>query len=144
MRGEVHQVTAINKRNYRYARWENSFVQLFHFRVDSGECFVGIRSFAQQHNSGNNVFVVDDLAISAMKRSCELTKPDLRPLIDDRDILHAQGCAGLGENDYVLDILDVPYQPDFAKIQLLKAGLDKAPARVRVVVCELLLHLSEA
>jgi hypothetical protein len=43
-----------------------------------------------------------------------------------------------------IDVLDVPYQAYFAEIELLEACFDKASARIRIVVRELLLHLGQA
>src|SRR6266851_1903045 len=79
-----------------------------------------------------------------MNRPSELAQPDLWTLRDDRDILHPQRSSAFGHDDRVRDILYVSDQAHFPNIDLLQTRLDEAPARVSIVVCELLLHLSEA
>src|SRR5713226_768740 len=79
-----------------------------------------------------------------MNRPGELAQPDLWALRDDRDILHPQRSSAFGHDDRVRDVLYVPDQTHFPNIDLLQAGFDKAPARVGIVVCELLPHLGKA
>ena len=78
-----------------------------------------------------------------MNGSGELAEPDLRALRDDGDIFYAERSAVLGGDDCVFDVLDVRDQSHFPDIDLLQAGFDKAAARIRIVVCELLLDLGE-
>jgi hypothetical protein len=40
--------------------------------------------------------------------------------------------------------VNVSHQADFAKVELLEASFNKTPASIRIIVRELLLHLSEA
>ena len=104
---------------------------------------VRVGAFAQQHDAGDHVVVVDDLAVLAADRAGELAQPDLRPLRHHGDILHAQRRAVLGREHRVLDVVHVADQAHFAHVDLLQAGFDEAAAGVDVVVGELLLHLAE-
>src|SRR5271157_166898 len=78
-----------------------------------------------------------------MDRPAELAEADLGTLGNDGDVLYANGCAVLRCDDRVLDVLYVTHQSDGAHVDLLHPCLDKAAARVDVVVGELLLHLAD-
>jgi hypothetical protein len=93
MRGEVNQVTAINKWNYLHASRQNAVIQLLDFRVDSREGFVCVRASTQQHNPRNHIVVIDDPAVFAMNSPGELAEPNLGALRDDRNIFYSQGSA---------------------------------------------------
>src|SRR4030081_3256626 len=109
MRRKVDQIAAIDEGNYFYTRRQNAVVQLLNLRVDSSEGVVRIGAFAQEHDSGNHIVVIDNFAIVVANCPRKLAKPDLRALPDYGDIPYMQRCAILGGNGYVLYIPDVPY-----------------------------------
>ena len=86
VRGVVHQVAAVEKRNDLHARRQDVLVQLLHLLVDGLQRRVGIGALAQQHDAFDHVVVVDDLAVRAMNRLADLAQPDLRALRHRGDV----------------------------------------------------------
>src|SRR5579872_617998 len=74
MRGVMHQVTAVEKGDDLHAGGQNVVVQFLHFFVDALQGGIGRRAFAQEHDSGDNVIVVDDLSIFAVNGARELAE----------------------------------------------------------------------
>ncbi len=79
-----------------------------------------------------------------MDRARELTEPYLRALGHDRNVADSERGAILGREHSVFDIANGFDQSNFPDIDLLLAGFDETPARVDIVVGELLLHLGDA
>jgi hypothetical protein len=127
-------------------------VHLVDFFVQGFERWIRGRAFAQQGDAGYDIVIVDDLAVIMLDgamgavgardtRSGELAESDLGALGNYRYIFHADGSAILGENDGLLDVVNVIHLSDFADIDLLQALLDETAAGIGVVVGELLLDL---
>ena len=76
-------------------------------------------------------------------RAGELAQPDLRALRNHGNVFDAERRAVLGEDDGLLDVVNVIDQSDLADIDLLQALLNETAAGVGVVVGELLLDLGE-
>ncbi len=142
VRGEVHQVAAIDERDDLHARGQDVIVQLLHFRVNALQRRVGVRAFAQEHDAGNHIVVVDDLAVLAMNGSRELAEADLWALAATTAISPMRsGVPFLAVITVFSMSLTSFTRPTSLHVDLLQAGFDEAAARVGVVVGELLLHL---
>jgi hypothetical protein len=61
-------------------------IQFVHLPRGFHQRGVGFGAFAQQHDPGDNVVVVDDLSIGQMARPRELAQPDLGALLHYADI----------------------------------------------------------
>ena len=72
MRCEVHQLAAIEKRNDLHSRRQNVVIKFFDLLVDTLECRLRGRSFAQQHDARDDIVIVDNLAVVAVNRPREL------------------------------------------------------------------------
>ena len=66
------------------------------------------------------------------------------PCATMRNVFDAERGAVLGENDGLLDVVNVIDQADLADVDLLQAFLNETAAGIGVVVGELLLDLGEA
>jgi reverse gyrase len=78
--GEVHQIAAVDERNDLHAGRQNVIVQFLHFLVNSLQRRVRLGAFAQQHDAGNHIVVIDDLSVLVPDRPGELAQADLRAL----------------------------------------------------------------
>jgi hypothetical protein len=96
VRGEMHQVAAVEKWNDLHALGQNVAVQFRDLLVNEVQRFVGPRALAQQHDAGDHVVVVQDFAVGAVNRLGELPQPDLRTLRHGGDVGDPQGRAVLG------------------------------------------------
>ena len=139
----VDEVAPVVEGHDLHAGGQDLLVQLLHFLVDPLEGRVELRALTHEHDAGDYVAVVDDLAVLPTDGPAELTQANLRALRDDGDILDPDGGAVLGGDHRILDVLHGADQPDHAHVDLLHARLYEAPARVHVVVRKLLLHLAD-
>ena len=87
--GVVQQDAAIEERHDLHARRQDLLVQLFHLLVNGHQRLVRVRAFAQQDDAFDHIRVVQNFAVAPPVRLADLTQPDLRPLRDRGDILHA-------------------------------------------------------
>ena len=121
-----------------------SVVEFLNFFVNSFQRGIGVGTFAEKHDAGNHVVVIDELAILVADGAGELAEADFRALRNDGDIFHSDRSAVLRHQHCVLDIVHGADQAHFLHVDLLQAGLDETAAGVGVVICELLLHLADA
>ena len=142
--GEAHQIAAIQERNYFYAGRQDVIVQFFDLGVNSGQRFVGIGAFAQEHDAFHHIGIVNNHAVGAVNGFADLAQADFGALHHRRNIPDGQRRAVFGGEHGLLDVLDVVEQAHRADVDLLQAGLDEAAAGVGVVGSELLLDLGEA
>src|SRR5271165_845004 len=140
---EANQTAAINERNDLHPPGQNVIVHLLNSLVKSFKNRVRIRTFPQEHDAGNDVVVIDDLAVFAMDSPGELAQTDFRSLLDDAEIFDAERGSIPGEDYGLFDVMDAIDQADFANVNLLRAFLNEAAAGVGIVVGELLLDLRE-
>src|SRR5579864_3285395 len=143
MAGEVDQVAAVDEGNDLHPGGQDVVVHLLDLFVEGLESRIRRRSLAQQDDPGDDVVVIDDLAVFAVDGSGELSEADFWTLRDYGDIPHAQGRAVSSENNRLLDIANPVDQTDFANVDLLQSGLDETSACVGVVVGQLLLNLRQ-
>ena len=61
------------------------------FSVDRLQRGLGVRALAQKHAALDDVVVVDDLAVRPVNRLAHPAQPDLRALLDGRDIADPHG-----------------------------------------------------
>ena len=123
---------------------QNDVVEFVHLGVNSLEHVVRIGAFAHQHDSGNHVFVVDDLSVLAANGASELTQPYLGTLRHGGNVADVQRRSILRLDHGVGDVAHVGHHAHFAHIHLLQPGLDEAAAGVGVIVRQLLFHLADA
>ena len=119
-------------------------VHLLNLFVEGFKGRIGIGSFAEQDDAGDDVIIVDDLPVFAVDGASELTQPYLRTLRNHGNISHAKRRSVLGEDDSLLNVMNLIDQSDLADIDLLQAFLNEAAAGIRIVVAELLFDLGEA
>src|SRR5579863_1101224 len=142
--GEVHEFAAVDEGDQFHARRENVGVQILDLLVDIHERLVGFSALAQQHNSGDYVLIVDDLAVFAPDRSSELSQPDLGALRHHSNVLHTQRRAIFRRNDRAFNVFDVADESYRAHVDLLQALFDEAAAGIQVVAGKLLFDLTDA
>src|SRR5262249_18259375 len=143
MRGEVEQIAAIQVWHDPDAGRQQVVVQLLDFRVDRVERRIGVGALSHQHDAGDHVVVVEDVPVEAMYRLPELTEPDLRSLVDGRDVPDAKSGAVLGGEHGSLNVVHRAHLTGGAKVDWWQSGFDEAPAAVDVVVRQLLLDLAQ-
>src|ERR1700693_3378988 len=73
----------------------------------------------------------------------ELAEANLRTLRNDRNILHPQRCAILGQDHRAFDVLGSIDQSDGTHVDLLQTRLYEAPSCVDVIIRKLLLDLGQ-
>ena len=140
----VDEVAPVVEGDDLHARRQDAAIQLLHLlRATPSSVCIEVCAFPHEHDAGDYVAVVDDLAVLPSDRPAELAQTYLRALRYDGDVLDPHGRAVLGRDDRILDVLHVADQPDRAHVDLLHARLYEAAARVHVVVRELLLHLAD-
>src|ERR1039457_343539 len=142
--GELHQIAAIDERVDRYTGRQDVIVQFRNFLVNTLQCRVCVGILSQQHNTGNDIVVIDDPAILVPDRPGKLSQAYLRTLCNHGDIANAERRAVLRQNHGILDIVNIPHQTHFPNIDLLQTGFDEASTSIGVVVGDLLLHLADA
>ena len=92
-------------RNDLHARRQETLIELLDLLVQRRPARVRIRTLAQQHDPGDHVVVVDHLALLAVDCLTQLAQPDLRPLLDTRDVAHAHGSSVLRLQHRVADVV---------------------------------------
>ncbi len=112
--------------------------------MEAAQGFVGVGAFSKERDARYDIGVVDELSVLAADGAGELAEADLGTLGDDGDVAHVEWSAVFREDHGVFDVVGVTNEADFADVDLLHAGLDKAAAGVGVVIGELLLDLGEA
>ncbi len=145
VRGEMHQVAAVEERDDLHAGREDLFVQLVNFVVNGDQGFVGVGALAKQDDAFDDVIIVDNRAVFAVNGLADLSEANLGALRDRGDIFHAEdACRSCAVMTVCSMSCDVGEQADDADVDLLQAGLDETAAGVGVVVGELLLDLADA
>ena len=112
-------------------------VEFFGFGFDCDESGIGICTLLQQQRAFDDVGIVDDLAVVGAIRLGDLAEPDLGSLLDDRDVLDADGRAVRSLDDSVFNLLHVGVEAGGLDVDLLCSGHDEAAAGVGVVVRKL-------
>ena len=143
VRGEMHQLAAVEEGDNLHAGREDMFVELLDFGVNADEGLVGVGAFAKQDDAFDDVIIVNYFSIFAVNGLADLSEADFGALGDRGDILHAEGRAVLRFDDGLLDVVDIGEQADGANIDLLLPCLDETAAGVDVVVGQLLLDLAD-
>src|ERR1700722_5046211 len=144
VRGEMHEIAAVEERGDFHTRREDLVIQLVFFFMDGDEGFVGVSAFAEKDDAFDDVVVVNDSSVRAVNSLPYLSQTNARALGYGGDVFHAKGGTVFRGEDGLLDVLDVAEQAHDADIDLLQAGFDEATAGVGVVVSELLLDLGDA
>src|SRR5579862_8564825 len=94
MRGEVDQIRSIEKRNYLYSFGQNFVIELLDLGLDTLQSRIGIVTLLQQHLPLNHVWLVDNCVRPRVSpSSTDLSQADLRALVDDGNVLNANGRA---------------------------------------------------
>src|SRR5260370_41558634 len=144
MRGVVDQFAPIDKRNDLYPFGKKAIIQFPHLCFNADEHWVRVLSLLQQQDAFYDIRDVDKLPILTTDGSAVLPQPDLRTLLDGRDVLYAQGRSGLRLDDGVFNVLYVGHESYGLHIDLLRSRNDIAASSVGVIVGQLLLNLSDA
>src|SRR5258708_2118080 len=130
----VNQMCAIKKCNNLYGFGEDVVIQFAHLGFNAAERGIGVRAFLEQHDTVDDIRIVDKLAIRTMDGSAVLAEPDLGPLLDDGDVFHAQGRSSLGFDESIFNLLNVGEEADSLYVDLLRTGNNKAAASIGVIV----------
>ena len=145
VRGVVHQIAAVEKRDDLHARRQNAARSAPSLSRESPSASnptsAPLRSSTMPSTTSSLSIILPSSRWIALPN---LAQPDLRTLRHRRDVVDAQRRAILGLDNGVLDVVDVRHQTDCPHVDLLQPFLDKAAAGVGVVVGELLLHLRDA
>ncbi len=104
MRGQVHQVAAVQERDDLYPRRENALVQLLHFFVNGYEGFVRIGALAQQDDSFDRIVAIHYRAVRASHSFADLPQANPRALRDDADVLYADRRSVLCFDQRLFDV----------------------------------------
>ena len=144
MRGEVHELAAIEERDDFHAGRQDLVVQLFNFFVNGKKSFVGVGAFAEQDDAFDDVVVVNNGAIVFVNGLADLSEADARALGDGGDVFHAKDGAIFGGDGGLFDVRDVGEEADYADVDLLEARFDEAATGVGIIVRELLFDLADA
>src|ERR1700752_3322423 len=139
----MNKVATVKKRGDFHARRKNLVIQLPDLLVDGDERFVGVRALAKENDAFHNVLVIQDGAVGAVDGPADLAEAYSWCLCDARNIFHANRRAILRFDNRARDVVHIREQTDSANVDLLKTCLDEAAARVHIVICELLLNLTD-
>src|SRR5260370_41349673 len=130
----VNRIAAIKKWNNLYSFGKDVVIQFAHLGFNAAERGIVVRAFLEQHYTVDDIRIVDKLAIRTMDGSAVLAEPDLGPLLDDGDVFHAQCRPGLRLDQGILNLLNIGEEADSLHIDLLRAGNDKAPTGIGIIV----------
>ena len=86
----MHQVASVQMRNYFHAWRQEMIVEEIHLLVQSFKHIIGIRAFAQQHESGHHVGIVHDPFGPVMNCFADLAQSDFGSLLNHSDFAHSQ------------------------------------------------------
>src|SRR5216683_6770499 len=139
----MYEVVTVEERDDLDARRQDVIVQLRDFGFDTLERRLGFGALAEQDDALYHVVVVDDMAVLSMNRLSIAAQPDLGTLSHNGNVLDTQCRSVLRFDDGVFDILDRSHETERAHVHLLQSRLDKAAARIYVIVCQLLLNLAD-
>ena len=84
VRGVVHQIAAIEKRNDLHARRQDVLVEPLDLGVNAVQRRRRIRALAQEHDAFDHIVVIDHHAVGAVDGLADLPQTNLRPLRHDR------------------------------------------------------------
>ena len=115
VRGEMHQVAAVEKRDdgdarRKQARMPVRSVELLYFLVDRFERGVAFGAFLQQDDALDDVVVVENVAVQFVNRLADPPQADFRALRHHGDVRDANRRAALGGDDGLLNIA-APFSP---------------------------------
>src|SRR5580692_893183 len=142
--GEVNEIAAVDEWNNLHARRQNMIVQFVHFFMDALQSRVCHSAFAQEHDAGHDIVVIDDLSVFPVNRLSGLAESNLGTLRHDRNILHPQRRAIFCQDDCLRDVLGAVDQSDGAHVDLLQPLFYEASSCIGVIGGELLLDLRQA
>ena len=93
-----NQLAAVEKRHDFHARRQDVFIQFLYFGVDAVQRGFRFGALAQQNDAFDRIVVVEDLPVRPVDRLSNLSEPDLRALLNLRDVADAQRRAVLRFN----------------------------------------------
>ena len=105
MSGEMHEVAAIQVGNDLDTGRQEMIVEELDFFVQGGQYVIPVGAFAQQHNTGDHIRIVDDLGGVRVVRFAHLAEADLGSLADRADIADAHRNAVLRFQDNGRDVV---------------------------------------
>ena len=139
----MDQIISVQVRDNFNARGKDVFIQAVNNGVNAFQRCCRIRAFPQKYDPFNYVAIICHHAILSVHGFPYLTEADLGALRNHGDVFDTERRPILRFDYRLLDVRDIPNQSHRAHINLLRALLDKTPARVRVGIRELLFNLRQ-
>src|SRR6266436_4182226 len=106
VRGQMHEVAAVQERNNLHSGRKNALVQLLHLFMNGYQRFIRIGALPQEDDSLHGIFAIEDRAICAANGFADLPQANFRTLRDDANVLDANGSAILRFDQLLFHLAD--------------------------------------